>query len=48
MRRVQSLPNDERGIALVMVIWVLALLSLMAASFLAEARVEVRRTANLR
>jgi general secretion pathway protein K len=48
MRRVQSPPKDERGIALVMVIWVLALLSLMAASFLAEARVEVRRTANLR
>ena len=39
--------RDERGIALIMVIWVLALLSLMAASFLSEARVEVRRAGNL-
>lgn len=48
MRRLSALPADERGIALVMVIWVLALLSLMAASFLAEARVELRRSGNLR
>lgn len=47
MRRRWSL-GDERGIALVMVIWVLALMALMAASFLAEARVELRRTGNLR
>ena len=48
MRRQSSLLEDERGIALVMVIWVLALLSLMAVSFLAEARVELRRAGNLR
>jgi general secretion pathway protein K len=48
MRRDHVLPKDERGVALVMVIWVLALLSLMAASFLAEARVELRRAGNLR
>jgi general secretion pathway protein K len=47
MRRSGVLPKDERGVALVMVIWVLALLSLMAASFLASARIELRRTANL-
>ncbi len=46
MRRRWS--GDERGVALVMVIWVLALMALMAASFLAEARVELRRTGNLR
>jgi len=39
--------RDERGIAIVMVIWLLAVLSLIAASFLAEARVEVRRAGNL-
>jgi general secretion pathway protein K len=39
--------GDERGIALIMVIWMLAVLSLIAASFLAEARVEVRRAGNL-
>jgi general secretion pathway protein K len=48
MRRSRLLARDERGIALVMVIWALALLSLMAASFLSEARVELRRAANLR
>jgi general secretion pathway protein K len=48
MRRNPVLPKDERGVALVMVIWVLALLSLMAASFLTEARVELRRAGNLR
>ena len=48
MQRLSALRRDERGIALVMVIWVLALLSLMAMSFLAEARVEVRRADNLR
>ncbi len=48
MRRGAILPNDQRGVALVMVIWVLALLSLMAASFLAEARVELRRAVNIR
>jgi general secretion pathway protein K len=48
MWRLTALRQDERGIALVMVIWVLALLSLMAMSFMAEARVELRRTANLR
>ncbi|HXV22657.1 MAG TPA: hypothetical protein VED46_00190 [Alphaproteobacteria bacterium] len=48
MPRGRSLRKDERGIALVMVIWVLALLSLMAASLLAEARVELRRAVNLR
>jgi general secretion pathway protein K len=48
MWRLMALRRDERGIALVMVIWVLALLSLMAVSFLAEARVEVRRAGNLR
>ena len=48
MRRSHILQKDERGVALVMVIWVLALLSLMAASFLAEARVELRRAGNLR
>jgi general secretion pathway protein K len=47
MRKQPVLPKDERGVALVMVIWVLALLSLMAASFLASARIELRRTANL-
>ena len=44
MRRSHVLPKDERGVALVMVIWALALLSLMAASFLASARIELRRT----
>ena len=39
--------RDERGLALVMVVWVLALLSLVAASFLAEARVEARLAFNL-
>jgi general secretion pathway protein K len=48
MRRSPLLAKDERGIALVMVIWALALLSLMAASFLSEARVELRRAVNLR
>jgi general secretion pathway protein K len=48
MRRNPILPRDQRGIALIMVIWVLALLSLMAASFLAQARSELRRTTNLR
>jgi general secretion pathway protein K len=48
MRRNPILPRDQRGIALIMVIWVLALLSLMAASFLAQARSELRRAANLR
>ncbi len=48
MRKRSSNQSDERGIALVMVIWVLALLSLMAAGFVAEARVELRRAGNLR
>ena len=48
MWQLTALRRDERGIALIMVIWVLALLSLMAMSFMAEARVEVRRAANLR
>jgi general secretion pathway protein K len=39
--------RNERGVALVMVVWVLALLSLVAASFLAEARVEARLAFNL-
>ena len=48
MRRNPILRSDERGMALIMVIWVLALLSLMAASFLAQARSELRLAANLR
>lgn len=48
MWRLTALRRDERGIALIMVIWVLALLSLMAMSFMAEARVELRRAVNLR
>jgi general secretion pathway protein K len=48
MRRFIPPPRDQRGFALVMVIWGLALLSLMAAAFISEARTELRRAANLR
>ena len=43
MRRLSALREDQRGFALVMVIWGLALLSLMAAAFMTEARTELRR-----
>ena len=48
MRGFIPSPRDQRGFALVMVIWGLALLSLMAAAFISEARTELRRAANLR
>ena len=48
MRRLSALRKNQRGFALVMVIWGLALLSLMAAAFMAEARTELRKTGNLR
>jgi general secretion pathway protein K len=48
MRRLSAPREDQRGFALVMVIWGLALLSLMAAAFMTEARTELRRAANLR
>src|ERR1044072_3160787 len=48
MWRLTALRRGARGSALVMVIWVWALLSLMALSFMADARVELRRAVNLR
>ena len=39
--------RGQRGIVLVVVLWVLALLGIVAASFLRETRVETRVTRNL-
>ncbi len=40
-------PGAQRGLALVTVLWVLMLLSLVAASFMATTRLEINLTRNL-
>ena len=47
MSRISNRCRDRRGLALVTVLWVLMLLSLMAASFMKTTRTEVNITRNL-
>lgn len=44
--RTHGAPSRQRGIALVMVLWILVLLSLMAAAYLSETRTETIATHN--
>ncbi|MEJ2692151.1 MAG: type II secretion system protein GspK [Candidatus Thiodiazotropha sp.] len=47
MRRCAGKPRGQRGVALVMVLWLVVLLTLVAASFATHSRVETRMAGNL-